>query len=130
MRHLAIFTIISLTAASLAFGGAAPAAKSKKPATPTPATAQAPAEESVDTGEFEVMKVLARNCAGCHQAEDHPGALFLNRARLSEKDTLQLMIGLIRSSQMPPQHKTFAKSADGKKLLKWLEAELASKKAK
>lgn len=83
-------------------------------------------QPSRDT-DYEPLSILTRNCAGCHQKADHPGALFLNRARLSEKETLQLMIDLIETSQMPPEHKKFGQSKDGKKLLKWLKAELKKK---
>jgi mono/diheme cytochrome c family protein len=76
----------------------------------------------------EALIVLTRNCAGCHQAADHPGALFLNKARLSEKQTLDLIIHLIKTSQMPPAHAQFKNTEDGKKLLAFLEGERAKKK--
>ncbi len=79
---------------------------------------------------MEALTILTRNCAGCHQAADHPGALFLNRESLSEVATLSLVIKLIKTSQMPPAHKDFAKTPDGKKLLKWLETELTTKEKK
>lgn len=70
--------------------------------------------------DHDALMILARNCAGCHQAADHPGALFLNRERLSERDTVALIRKLVDHSQMPPAHKNFKKTADGQKLLRWL----------
>ena len=76
---------------------------------------------------YEPLTILTRNCAGCHQAADHPGALFLNKARLSERETQDLMIKLIETSQMPPAHRAFKNTDDGKKLLAWLKKERAKK---
>jgi len=76
---------------------------------------------------YKPLSILTRNCAGCHQAADHPGALFLNKARLSEPQTIDLMINLIETSQMPPAHVKFKKTADGKTLLAWLKAEKEKK---
>jgi mono/diheme cytochrome c family protein len=77
---------------------------------------------------YKPLSILTRNCAGCHQAADHPGALFLNKARLSEPQTIDLMINLIETSQMPPAHVKFKKTEDGKTLLAWLKAEKAKHK--
>ncbi len=77
------------------------------------------------TTDYEPLTILAKNCAGCHQQQDRPGALFLNRERLSERQTLELMIGLLEKGAMPPAHSKFAKTRDGKRLLKWLKGQLA-----
>lgn len=76
--------------------------------------------------DYEPLSILTKHCAGCHQSADHPGALFLNRERLEEKETLTLVIHMLESSQMPPQHRKFKKSQDGKRLLQWLKAKLAA----
>lgn len=81
------------------------------------------------TTDFEPLTILVKNCAGCHQKEDHPGALFLNRQRLSDRQTMELIIQVIEANRMPPAHNQFGKTKDGKKLLKWLKAELASTEA-
>lgn len=70
---------------------------------------------------FEPLTILTRNCAGCHQQDNHPGALFLNKEHLSEPATIKLMIRLIKTSQMPPAHAKFKTTKDGKKLLAWLK---------
>lgn len=77
---------------------------------------------------IEPITILTHHCAGCHNSADHPGALFLNKARLSEKETLSLMIKMIETSQMPPAHKQFKNTEDGKKLLKWLKQQQKLKK--
>jgi len=71
--------------------------------------------------DYKAVTILARNCAGCHQEADHPGALFLNQARLSEPETIALITKLVETSQMPPAHVDFKKSKDGKALIKWLK---------
>ena len=76
-----------------------------------------------EDGYHRALGVLTRHCAGCHQAADHPGALFLNRAGLSEPQTLSLIIELIERSQMPPAHAKFKKTKEGKLLLTWLKGE-------
>ncbi len=78
------------------------------------------AVENAEDQDTKVMTILVKNCAGCHNKENHPGALFLNQARLNEKQTLSLMEKLVRTSQMPPEHVSFRKSEDGKLLLAWL----------
>jgi hypothetical protein len=82
------------------------------------------------TTDYDAFAVLAKNCGGCHLKEDHPGSLFLNRARLEEKEVLRLVTEMIETSQMPPEHKRFRSSRDGKKLLKWLKTKLAKVEAK
>jgi hypothetical protein len=79
------------------------------------------------TTDYEPMSILTKNCAGCHQSADHPGAMFLNRERLAEKETLELVINVLETNQMPPQHQKFKGSRDAKRLLKWLKAQLAAK---
>lgn len=73
--------------------------------------------------DYKAMDVLVKNCAGCHNSADHPGALFLNQARLSEPETLKRITKLIETSQMPPAHRDFRKTSDGKTLLKWLKSQ-------
>jgi len=94
----------------------------------SPARTPTPVPPPSDDGYNRALSVLTRNCAGCHQAADHPGALFLNKANLSEKSTLDLVIHLIETSQMPPAHTKFRTTQDGKTLLAWLKAERAKKK--
>lgn len=80
------------------------------------------ASQSVPESEdYKALTILIRNCAGCHQAADHPGALFLNAARLTEDETILLVTKLVETSQMPPAHKNFKSTADGKKLIRWLK---------
>ncbi len=67
------------------------------------------------------VAIMARHCAGCHQAADHPGAMLLNAERLSQPETLRLLRKLIDTEQMPPVHQDFKRSSDGKRLLRWLE---------
>lgn len=76
--------------------------------------------------DIQPLTILTHNCAGCHNTADHPGALFLNKARLTEPETVSLMIKMIETSQMPPAHKDFKKSKDGKKLLRWLKQQKKS----
>lgn len=78
--------------------------------------------------DYEALTILTKNCAGCHNTADHPGALFLNAARLSEPETLALMRRLIESDQMPQEHSNFKKSKDGKTLIKWLKKRESTKK--
>lgn len=78
--------------------------------------------------DYKVLTILAKNCAVCHNAADHPGALFLNQARLSEPETIALMRRLIETAQMPQEHRNFKKSKDGKLLLKWLKKQEVSQK--
>lgn len=73
----------------------------------------------------KALTILAKNCAGCHQAADHPGALFLNQARLTEPETIALITKLVETSQMPPAHRDFKNTKDGKTLLKWLHSRKA-----
>lgn len=77
------------------------------------------------TTDFEPLSIMVKNCAGCHQKEDHPGALFLNRQRLSDRQTMELIVNVIEANRMPPAHKKFGRTNDGKKLLKWMKGELA-----
>ncbi len=93
--------------------------------TSSPQPATQPSKQHDDY--YEPLAILTRNCAGCHQAADHPGALFLNKARLTERGTQDLIIKLIETSQMPPAHRDFKKTSDGKKLLAWLKKERAKK---
>lgn len=85
---------------------------------------------STDDEYYEPLTIFARNCAGCHQEADHPGALFLNKAHLSDPSTIKLMIRLIETSQMPPAHAKFKKTEDGKKLLAWLKKQSKEKVGK
>jgi mono/diheme cytochrome c family protein len=96
-------------------------------ATASPAVTPTPSPSPED-GYSKAIGILMRNCAGCHQASDHPGALFLNKANLSEKSTMDLVIHLIETSQMPPAHAKFKNTPDGNSLLAWLKAERARKK--
>ncbi len=80
-----------------------------------------------DSQMMKALGILNKNCAGCHQAADHPGALFLNRARLSEAKTQDLVLNLLKTSQMPPAHKNFKNTEDGKSLIAWLESEKAAR---
>lgn len=76
--------------------------------------------------DYEALKILTRHCAACHQAADHPGALFLNQARLSEPETIALIKKLVKTSQMPPAHRNFKNTKDGKALIQWLKSKKAS----
>ena len=76
------------------------------------------------------VSIMARHCAGCHQAADHPGAMLLNVDRLSKPETVRLLRKLIDTEQMPPIHQDFKSSSDGKALLRWLEAKEKSFKKK
>ncbi len=103
MRFPFVATILFLTAFSLPHQAQA--------AQPSP-----PASE-----DMKALKILARNCAGCHQAADHPGAMFLNQEQLTQPETIALIRKLVETSQMPPAHRDFKTSKDGKALLKWLK---------
>ena len=79
------------------------------------------AERNEADPDYQALTILTRNCASCHNQADHPGALFLNQARLSEPETLALITRLIEKNVMPPAHAKFKNTADGKTLLKWLK---------
>ena len=86
------------------------------------------ASDSVsDADDYKALTILTRNCAGCHQAADHPGALFLNKARLSEPETIALITKLVETSQMPPAHRKFKNTPDGKILIRWLKGKKSEK---
>ena len=74
------------------------------------------------------VTIMARHCAGCHQAADHPGAVLLNVERLSQPETVRLLRKLIDTEQMPPIHQDFKSSSDGKALLRWLQTKEKSLK--
>lgn len=76
--------------------------------------------------DYEALKILTKNCAGCHQQTNHPGALFLNAARLTEPETLRLIRNLLEAELMPRAHQNFKKSKEGKLLLNWLKSKEAS----
>jgi hypothetical protein len=80
--------------------------------------------------DYEALKILTKNCAGCHQMTDHPGALFLNAARLTEPETLGLIRRLLDAELMPKAHGKFKKSKEGKSLLEWLKNKEANLKKK
>lgn len=84
----------------------------------TPALALSAGDESED---FKPLEILLQHCAACHRAADHPGALFLSRSGLKQAEVIKLMIRTIETSQMPPAHKAFKTTQDGKKLLAWLK---------
>lgn len=71
----------------------------------------------------EANSILTRHCAPCHQAADHPGAMLLNKDRLAESETISRILKVVEASQMPPAHRDFKNTEDGKKLLKWLRSE-------
>lgn len=71
--------------------------------------------------DYQALTILTRHCASCHNQADHPGALFLNQARLNEPETIELITQLVEKNEMPPAHASFKKTADGKTLLKWLK---------
>lgn len=79
-----------------------------------------------DDPDIEALKILTKNCAGCHQTTNHPGAMFLNAARLSEPETIGLIRRLLDTEQMPKAHRNFKKSSDGKRLMKWLKSKETS----
>lgn len=120
--HVTKIPLLALVALALV-SGAAQAKPKAKSAPKKDSTAEAP---PVDPhSDYDAMGVLTRNCAGCHQTAGHPGALFLNRSRLSEPQTLDLLIDVLEKREMPPAHKKFRESADGKVLISWLKAERA-----
>jgi mono/diheme cytochrome c family protein len=80
-----------------------------------------PKKNSRNDEDYQAAKILTHHCAGCHQAADHPGALFLNQARLNEVETIDLISDLLEHNRMPPAHQDFKKTTDGKQLLKWLK---------
>ncbi len=71
--------------------------------------------------DIQPLIILNSHCAGCHQQTNHPGALFLKAEKLSEPQTIRLLIKVIENSKMPPAHADFKKTEAGKQLLAWLK---------
>ncbi len=69
------------------------------------------------------LHVLWRQCSSCHQKKDHPGAKFLGEQGLSDKMVVKKMIAVLESGKMPPAHKNFKDSLDGKLVLEWLRTQ-------
>lgn len=76
---------------------------------------------------LEAATILTKQCAGCHNKTSHPGKSFLEKANLTDPELAARMIRMIETSQMPPEHKAFRSSADGKKVLAFLRSQLNSK---
>jgi len=85
--------------------------------------ANATTQTSDPASDEKILAILVKNCAGCHRADSHPGALFLNKARLSEKQTVRLITKMVENRKMPKIHLDFKQTSEGKLLLKWLKAQ-------
>jgi mono/diheme cytochrome c family protein len=82
---------------------------------------------SPDSNTTRALTILMKNCAGCHQKANHPGAQMLQEKALSERATLKLILKMVETGNMPKQHREFRKTPDGQELLTWLRAEVETK---
>lgn len=90
--------------------------------TSAPAFSESASKKADDeSDDFKPLQILVHHCAACHNAPDHPGALFLSASGLEQPEVVQRVIRVIETSQMPPAHKAFKTTKDGKKLLSWLK---------
>jgi hypothetical protein len=75
---------------------------------------------SGDDDALEALTILTKQCAGCHNKAEHPGRQFLERASLTDPQVAGRMLRMIETASMPPEHKAFRKTAEGRKVIAFL----------